>query len=168
MYMLRIFNLLFSFLLAFQLMNCKPAQSTLKAGMIANYDKALKEHILFLEFKISAEAAGKLEKVKLIHAVSGSGKMKDLNHPVQDLYRIMAVPRYKTSATEKEFYYEHPLFRSVEVANPAGTLSKKSISAKEGSLSIRIQENPDMDRIELFSITPEKGTVKIHTLYLQP
>ena len=136
--------------------------------MITNYDKAVKEHILFLEFKISSDANGKHENVKLVSAVSGNGKMKDLNNPVLDPYRIVAVPRYKTSILVKELYFEHPLFRTVEVASESGTLSKKSITATEGSLSIRIQENEHMNRIELFSVTPEKGTIKIYTVYLEP
>jgi len=56
--MLKILNSFFLFLLVLCFMNCKPAQSTLKKGMVANYDKAAKDHILFLEFRISASAKG--------------------------------------------------------------------------------------------------------------
>ena len=94
--------------------------------------------------------------------------MKDLHNRVHAPYQIKVVPRYKTSVIEKEYYYEHPLFRSVEIADPNGTLSKESITATEGSLSIRIQENADLDRIELFRIAPGKETIHIYTVYLQP
>ncbi|GGB81318.1 hypothetical protein GCM10011325_05980 [Dyadobacter sediminis] len=136
--------------------------------MVANYDKAVKEHILFMEFDIRTGAKGRQEKVKLVRAVAGNGRTKGLNSPVHGPYRIMMVPRYRSNALEKEFYYEHPLFRSVEVASPGGTLSKASIAAKQGMLSVRIQENADLDRIELFSLTPDKGTTKIYTVYFQP
>lgn len=164
----RFLNPLILLLLAFHFMNCKPAQSILKTGMVANYDKAVKEHILFLEFVISAEAKGEREKVRLVNAVAGSGKMKELNSPVHGPYRIMVVPRYKTSALEKEFYYEHPLFRSVEVASQNGTLSKTSLTAKKGTLSIRMQENANLESIELFSVKPDNKSTKIYTVYLQP
>jgi hypothetical protein len=161
-----IFNLIFVGM-SLQLMNCKSGESVLNAADINNYDTTTRDHILFLEFKISSGGQGKPEKVKFLKAVSGNGKMKNLRQAVHYPYQIHVIPRYTIGFVETEMAFEHPLYRSVEVPNQDGTLKKAALTAKEGILSFRFQEHSNMDRLELFSIMPQKEPVKIYTLYLK-
>ncbi|MCE6990007.1 hypothetical protein [Dyadobacter sp. CY323] len=134
---------------------------------IPGYGAQVQDHILFLHFKIKDGGEGKNEKVEFLNATSGNGRMKNLAVPVHYPYQIKAVPRYTTSHFEIGITLEHPLFRSVEVASQDGTIAKAEITAREGNLSFRIQEESYMDRIDIYSITPERGEVKIYTLNLK-
>ncbi|WP_348066566.1 hypothetical protein [Dyadobacter sp.] len=148
-------------------MNCKSGESVLNKEDISNYDISTKDHILFFEFKITDGGKGKPEKVKFIKAVSGNGKMKNLGQKVLYPYQIHVIPRYNTGFLETEIALEHPLHRSVEVPGQDGIITKENVVAGEGTLSFRLQEHRNMDRVELFSITPESGSTKIYTLYLK-
>jgi hypothetical protein len=161
-----IFNLI-CIVMGLQLMNCKSGESVLNTREIGNYDTTSQEHILFFEFKITDAGKGNPEKVKFIKAVSGNGKMKNLRQTVDYPYQIHVFPRYNIGFLETEIPFEHPLYRLVEVPSQDGTLTKKSVVEKEGTLSFRLQEHSNMKSIELFSITPDRGKVKIYTLNLK-
>jgi hypothetical protein len=149
-------------------MHCKSGQSVLNVSDISGYDKNGKDHIIFLNFKIRDQGRGRNEKVTLVNATSGNGRFKGLMAPVHYPYQIHVVPRYNnTSQLGTELIFEHPLFRSVEVASQNGTMSQSSLTASEGILSMRMQEDRAMESIELYSITPDRGKVKIYTLHLK-
>lgn len=145
-------------------LNCQPGRSALTINRIRNYDIESKDHILFLTFQLTGEAGGK-EKVRLLGSTAGNGRMKNILHPVHFPYRIIAIPRYTTSAIEREMSFEHPLFKAAEVSDPSGAIEHVEATAREGSLSIRLQQDPGLNRLELFSVSPQKGTVKIYTLH---
>jgi hypothetical protein len=168
LYMSRFSNAIFIAVLAVLLVGCGPGRSTLKISKVPNYDKAVSDHIFFLDFRVTAENQGDREKVELVKAISGSGRMKNILRPVHYPYQIKAIPRYTTSALEKELVFEHPLFNAREVSEPGGTITKVAVTNTEGIVSMRLQEAPGLDRLELYSVTPEKGTVKIYTLRFKP
>ena len=108
-----------------------------------------------------------METVELVNAVSGNGKLRNLTAPVHSPYRILVIPRYPVNDMENELVFEHPLYKSVEVASENGHLTKQNLNAKEGILSVRIQNDNGLKKIELYSITPGKENIKIYTLNLE-
>jgi hypothetical protein len=48
-----------------------------------------------------------------------------------------------------------------------GKLSKQDLAAKKGTLSFRIQDDKALEKVEIYSVTPEKGNIKIYTLTLK-
>jgi hypothetical protein len=157
-------NLIALFMIGAQLSGCKSAESVLKVSEMPNYDKKSADRILFLNFRISTTGNSLSEKVELVNAVSGNARMKNLIPPVHDPYQIKVIPRYSASRMEMETFYEHPLFRSVEVSGPGGKLGRSQINDREGMLNIRVQDDSYLTSLEVYSVTPEKGTVKIYTL----
>ncbi|MCF2505792.1 hypothetical protein L0663_20520 [Dyadobacter sp. CY107] len=160
------FGLFVTVMIAAQLSGCKTAESTLRIENVRNYDPDAANHILFLDFKIT-KRDGKKEHVELVNAVSGSGKLKNLAAPVHSLHRISVIPRYSVGHEEVPLFFEHPLFKSVEVSSQDGKLSKRDLHAKEGILSVRMQRKNGLEKIELHSLTPDKGDIKIYTLNLK-
>ncbi|NIJ54007.1 hypothetical protein [Dyadobacter arcticus] len=161
-------NCLLLMLVGVNFLNCSSGESLLTINEIFGYSKDAKDHIIFLNFKITELGPGKNERVRLVKAASGAGRTKNLNAPVHSPHYIEVVPRYKTGRIEVGMAFEHPLYRSVEVPGHDGTIIKQSVIAKEGILHVRFQEDRNMDRIELYSITPDRGSVKIYTLNLKP
>ncbi|MCF0054099.1 hypothetical protein LXM25_28760 [Dyadobacter sp. LJ53] len=153
-------------MIAAQLLGCKTAESTLSLQNVRNYDPGAANHILFLDFKIT-KRDGKTEIVELVNAVSGSGKLKNLATPVHSPYQISVIPRYSVSHAEVPLVFEHPLYKSVEVASQDGKLSKQDLHTKEGNISVRIQKDNGLEKLEIHSLTPDKGNIKIYTLNLK-
>jgi hypothetical protein len=154
-------------LAASHLAGCSSGQALLEVSKVSGYDKAAAEHIIFLNLKIIDQGKGSNEKVKLMTATAGNGKMKNIRAAVEYPYQIKVLPRYSTSHLELETVFEHPLYRSVEVPNQDGTMSRSVVNSKEGLISLRFQEESTLDRIEIYSVTPERGSVKIYTLNLK-
>ncbi|TLV03094.1 hypothetical protein [Dyadobacter luticola] len=155
---------LFPLFACLAILGCASSQSVLNVREISGYDSSKEEHIIFLNLKISE---GKPEKVKLVSATSGNGKMKNLRPAVDYPYQIKVIPRYNSNRLETEMVFEHPLYKLVEVPHEDGKLSKSAQEAKEGTLLVRFQEDKTMERIEFYSVTPERGSVKIYTLELK-
>ncbi|MDR6805676.1 hypothetical protein J2Y45_002015 [Dyadobacter sp. BE34] len=142
---------------------CKSGRSVLVVRDLPNYDTRSSDHLLFLNFRISGKPGGN-EHVELASASVANGRMKNLAYPVHFPVQIKAIPRYSTSALEREMVFEHPLHRSVEVSDPSGHMRREEMRANEGTLMIRMPLDSGLNRLELFSVTPEKGSVKIYTL----
>lgn len=142
---------------------CKSGRSVLAVSELPNYDTRSPDHLLFLNFRIYGKPGGN-ERVELAGASVANGRMKNLAYPVHFPVQIKAIPRYSTSASEREMVFEHPLHRSVEVSDPSGHMRREEMRANEGTLMIRMPLDPGLNRLELFSVTPERGSVKIYTL----
>lgn len=166
--MTRFFNTTFVGFLVLISAGCGSGRSTLTVSEIPNYDKSVSDHILFLDFRVTAKNRDDREKVRLVKAISGSGRMKQIGRPVYDPYQIKAIPRYSTGAVEREMFFEHPLFQTREVAEPGGAIQKAAVSNTEGIVSIRLQDARGLERLDLYSVSPGKGTVKIYTLRFKP
>jgi hypothetical protein len=156
-------NLIVIFIASAHIVGCKSAESVVKVSEMENYKKESADHILFLNFRIST-GRGASEKVELVNSVSGSGRMKNLVAPVHGAHQIKVVPRYSAGRMELGTFYEHPLFRSVEVSTADGKLSRSEVTDREGMLNIRVQDDTFLTGLELYSVTPARGTVKIYTL----
>ncbi|QRR00337.1 hypothetical protein [Dyadobacter sandarakinus] len=144
-------------------LGCRPSQGSLSMKNVPNYNPSAGDHVLFLEFKIRKNSAGD-ETAELVRSVAGSGRVKAMLAAAESPYRIVAIPRYSTSHPEQEMRYEHPLFQSVEVSDTTGVLSRSRLAVHEGSLTIRLQDDPYLTRVDLYSEGPEKGRVLINTL----
>ncbi|WP_342087561.1 hypothetical protein [Dyadobacter sp. OTU695] len=161
--MLRLFSTVAIALAGLLMLGCRSGRSVLTISELPNYDTLSSDHILFLNFLITGKPGGH-ESVQLASANVAHGKMKDLNRPVHFPTYIKAVPQYTTGTSEREMVFEHPLYHAAEVSDPSGHLRREEIRAKEGTLLIRMPMRSGLNRLELFSVTPDKGTVKIYTL----
>ena len=148
-------------------MNCSSSKSTLKTDKITNFDKQATDHILFLDFTIKKSVGQKPEATKLTNSVSGVGRLKDMGAEVHNPYQVKAIQYFSDGQKPIEIRYEHPLYKSVEIFDQDGTISRKPTSLNEGTLSMRIQHGSSLEKIELYSTTPDKGTVLIYTLTLK-
>ena len=97
----------------------------------------------------------------------GSGQIKDLGNEVHNPYQIKALHHYTGGAKPTEVLFEHPLYKSVEVFDPSGEITRNPTTLAEGALSMRIQHSRSLEKIELYSITPDNGTRLIYTLQLK-
>jgi hypothetical protein len=161
--MLRLFSTVAIALAGLLMFGCRSGRSMLTVSELPNYDTRSPDHILFLNFRITGKPGGN-EKVELASANVGNGRMKDLNHPVHFPTHIKVVPRYPTTALEREMVFEHPLYHAAEVSDPSGHIRREEVQAKEGALLVRMPMHSGLNRLELFSVTPERGSVKIYTL----
>lgn len=161
--MLRLFSTVAIALAGLLMIGCRSGRSVLTVSELPNYDTRSPDHILFLNFLITGKRGGN-ESVELTSANVGNGKMKDLNRPVHFPTYIKAVPRYSTSSLEREMVFEHPLYHAAEVSDPSGHVRREEVQAKAGTLLVRMPMHSGLNRLELFSVTPERGSVKIYTL----
>ncbi len=161
--MLRLLSTVAIALAGLLMLGCRSGRSSLTVSELPNYDSRSADHILFLNFRITGKPGGN-ENVELAGANVGNGKMKDLNHPVNFPTHIKAVPRYTTSALESEMVFAHPLYHATEVSDPSGHIRSEEVQAREGTLLVRMPMHSGLNRLELFSVTPERGSVKIYTL----
>jgi hypothetical protein len=162
-HMLRLFSTAAIALAGLLMLGCRSGRSVLTIRELPNYDTRSPDHILFLNFRITGKPGGS-ERVELASATVGNGRMKDLNRPVHFPTHIKAVPEYAAGALEREMVFEHPLYHAAEVSDPSGHIRREEVEAKEGTLLIRMPMHSGLDRLELFSVTPESGSVKIYTL----
>ena len=161
--MLRLFSTTAIALAGLLMFGCKSGHSVLTISELPNYDARSADHLLFLNFRITGKPGGN-EQVELVSATAANGRMKNLAYPVHFPVQIKAIPRYTTSALEHEMVFEHPLHRSVEVSDPGGHMRREEVRAKEGTLLIRMPLQSGLNGLELFSVSPERGSVKIYTL----
>ncbi|MCE7060493.1 hypothetical protein [Dyadobacter sp. CY343] len=164
------FKLLFyiTFCLLFMhLAACTPRQSALDLNDVLRFDATVADQILFLQFRVSFGKKGGQEEVGLVSAVAGNGKLKPFRAPVESPYKIEVVPRYSVSALETAMVYQHPLFQEVEVHDPSGVITRKKNYEKEGAFTMRMQADHNIEKLDIYSVTPERGKIKIYTLKLK-
>lgn len=155
-----------SALLAMALIGCKTTKDTVHLRVMPNYENAPTAHILFFNFAISGEIYH--ENVKLINAIAGSGRMKNLSVNVHQQNRIGMTCYDKSGKTIRYEEFEHPLLKTVEISDASGKLSKKTISAQKGILSVRLQEDPKIEKITLSVIGSGRKPEKIYALNIRP
>ena len=142
---------------------CNAPNSIIDVTTLPNYNKKAADHIVFLNFKISDGGNGRREKVELVHEVSGSGKMKNIENHVEYPNYIKAV-RIHSDGRSQESIYQHPLFKEVEVASPEGKIENQLLTSDEGILTMRFQEDKSLEKIDLYSVSARRGTRRIYTV----
>lgn len=154
-------------ILCFQLVHCRQAKSYVRAADLPNYNKNSTDHVLFLDFQITQEKERAKIKAVLVNAMAGNGKMKDLVSGRHYPDHIKVVHYFSDRRTPVEMYYEHPLVKTMEVFSQDGNLGKSTQIARKGTLSIRFQEDPARDKVELYSVTPDRGSEKLYSLLVK-
>lgn len=149
------------------LSSCTPRQSALDLNDVTFFDAAAADQILFLEFRVGFSKKGSQEEIGLVSAIAGKGRIKNLRRPVESPYQIRIVPRYSVSAMELPLVYQHPLFQEVEVPDPSGVIKRRKMYTKEGTFTMRMQADRNIEKLDIYSVTPERGEVKIYTLKLK-
>lgn len=142
---------------------CNSPHAIIDVSTLPNYNGKAADHIVFLNFKISEGSKGRREKVELVRAVSGTGKMKSMENHVEYASYIRAVRKY-SDGRNQESIYQHPLFKQVEVSSPQGKIESRLLTADEGILTMRFQEDKSLEKIDLYSVSPNNGTRKIYTI----
>lgn len=147
---------------------CASSQQHVIVHKLPNYDPQAIHQLLFLNFMIRRNEPGKPEQVRLTNAIIGNGEMKDIGDAVHTPYQIKLFEYTNDHQPPKEKSVEHPLFRSIEIANIDGTFDRKLTSDQEGHFSFRLPYTNTLTKIELYSITPDQGKQKIYTLPIKP
>jgi hypothetical protein len=163
----KVANIVFTILILMHLLSCGPRHSVLNLKDVSRYDSLAADNIFFLEFRVGYSKNGKKETISLISAVAGNGKMKNLRRLVESPYKIEVVPRYKSSAVGMAMEFEHPLFREAEVPDPSGTITRKKQFAREGTFTMRFQDDHNIEKFDFYSVKPAQDPVKIYTLILK-
>ncbi|GAB3508605.1 hypothetical protein GCM10027341_44620 [Spirosoma knui] len=147
---------------------CHSAKQTLAIHTLPNYTEKALHQVLFLDFDISRSGSAQPERVRLVNSIIGNGELKTLSRPVHTPYQLRVIRYYTDGREPVSDSLEHPLFRSVEMAESNGTLNRQALSEQSGHISIRFPYAKALSRLAIFSVTPDKGIVKIHTLRLRP
>lgn len=121
-----------------------------------------------MDFEISRAGQAKAERVILTNALVGNGRLKNISRGVHNPYQIKLVYYFSDNRLPRRDSLEHPLFKSLEIADVDGTLSRKLTSDLTGHMSVRFAYTEALTKIELYSSTPDHGTTKIYTLRLKP
>ena len=150
------------------LASCAVSIPTINAENIENFDKLAKNHILFLTFDIKKNKGQIPETVSLLSSVAGSGKMKNLKTGTDNPFQIKSIQYFSNAKPSIETYFEHPLYKSLEIFSPDGTITRKSTTSTASALSMKIQYENNLEKIELYSIKPDFRPVKIYTLKFKP
>jgi hypothetical protein len=151
----------------FSLVACHSTKETLTVHDVPNYSPKAAPQTLFLDFEINQSTTSQSERVTLVNSIIGNGGMKSLARPVHNPYQIKLVRHFADGRLTERDSLEHPLFRSIEIAEPDGTLSQKPLREHNGHFSVRVPYVKALDRIDMYSVTPDKGLVKIHTIRLR-
>ena len=149
------------------LVGCLSSKPQVTVHALPNYNQKAAHQILFLDFAISRANAGKLERVTLTNSIMGTGELKNLNAQAHTPYQIKLRSYYSTAQASTEENFEHPLFRSIEIADADGTLTRKLTSDSSGHLSVRLPYTPALTKLELYRVTPGEGMQKLYTLQVK-
>ena len=161
------FKRLLTFFFFLMLAGCFSSKPRVTVHALSNYDPKAAHQILFLDFAISRANAGKLERVTLTNSIMGTGELKNLSAQTHTPYQIKLRSYYKTTQASTEESFEHPLFRSIEIADADGTLTRKLTSDSSGHLSVRLPYTPALTKLELYRVTPDEAMQKIYTLQVK-
>ena len=150
------------------LSGCSVSIPIIDAENIENFDKLAKDHILFLTFDIKKNKGQKPEIVTLLNSVAGSGKMKKLKTGVENPFQIKSIQYFNDAKLPIETFHEHPLYKSLELFDEDGSITRKSTTSTASILLMKIQYDNNLEKVELYSVTPDFGSVKIYTLKFKP
>lgn len=145
---------------------CSSSKETVILHSIPNYDLATTPSMLFMTFEITKNR--KKETAKLVHTTAANGKIKTLEEHIHGQVMIRSVLHYKDGRPSTISQHIHPLNRSVEIPGEDNTLSKTTLTAQKGSLTIRIPSDPAMETLELFSVAPDHSSKRILHLKFEP
>ena len=163
----RLLIVLFTGLINIHLQSCSPRHPILDLNGVPSFEPAASEQILFLTFRVAFVRNSAKEKIGLLGAISGKGRLKDIRRPVESPYQIRVIPRYSVRALENEIVFDHPLYHVAEVPDPSGVPTKQKMYAKEGSFTITLQANRHISSLDFYSVTPGREPYKIYTLRLK-
>ncbi len=145
------------------------AGRTIRMEQVRNFAPDRPQQLLFLDLLITREGAAGPEMVQIINAVAAEGLCRECGQAAfHGGYRLLCTYQYSDGRPPVTETYEHPLLRTVELFDPDGSLDRRPVSAREGHLSLRIQYDRSLTRVELFSQTPDRGPHRIHSIRIKP
>lgn len=140
----------------------------LRVHDLPNYDASAPHQILFLDFTLSKPDPENAEQVTLDNAILGNGELKNMGESVRTPYQIKLLRHFKNNKPAEEEYFEHPLYRQLEVASQDGSMERRATTFQSAPFSLRLQYSPELDKIELYSIAPNQKEQKIYTSPIRP
>ena len=141
--------------------SCSVNKKAIILSELKGYNSTYENSILLLTFEISKTKSK--EKVELINAQIASGKLKNIGSHFHSARSIKTVA-YFSDEDSLLLENEHPLYRVAEVPNIDGSIEKTSISDTKGTLFIRIQQKPNLQKIVLYSADKNRNDEKIYEL----
>lgn len=145
---------------------CSSSKETVSLHSIPNYEPASTPSMLFMTFEITKKR--KKETARLVQIMAANGKIKNLEEHIHSPVMIRSVVHYKDGRPSAISQHTHPLNRSVEIPDEDHTLSKTTLTAQKGSLTIRMPSDPAMETLELFSVSPDRPPKRILNLKFEP
>lgn len=150
------------------LISCQSSYQRLTVHALLNYDNNSSHRILFMDFTVNRSGPGKREYLTLTNSIVGNGEMKNIGKAVHSPYQLKFVRQYADQHPPVADSIEHPLLRSIEIADIDGSLTRKLTSELTGNFSIRFPYTTALKKIDFYSVTPDKGAIKIHTIQIKP
>lgn len=149
-------------------LNCAPSKQQAIIHQLPNYDPKAVHRIVFVDFTIRRNTSRPTEQINLTNSIIGNGELKPIGQPVHTPYQLQI--RYYSNDKQviKTDSLEHPLFRSLEIANTNGTFDRSLRTEQEGHFSIRFPYTDSLTKLEIYSQTPDRPVRKIYTLSLKP
>lgn len=123
--------------------------------------------LVFLDFLFKATDKPERSSVELINAIIGRGRMKDLPVFSNSNRQVEVVFKSASNQTLRTVQYDHPLYQIVEYPAEQGTLRLRGFSMQQANLSIRFASDPQIDRLELYSLVNNHRR-KLYSLRLKP
>lgn len=145
---------------------CSSSKETVSLHSIPNYEPASTPSMLFMTFEITQKR--KKETVRLVQTMAANGKIKNLEEHIHGQVMIKSILRYKDGRPSTISQHIHPLNRTAEIPDEDHTLSKTTLTARKGSLTIRMPSDPAMETLELFSVGPAGPPKRILSLKFEP
>lgn len=155
-------------LMTIVLISCQSSYQRLAVHALPNYDINASHRILFLDFSISRSGSGKRERLTLTNSIIGNGEMKNIGRALHSPYQLKFVRQYTDQHPPVADSIEHPLLRSLEIADRDGSQTRQLTSERNGNFSIRFPYTTALKKIDVYSVTPDNGNVKIHTIQIKP
>lgn len=141
---------------------CTSPNKVLRLTDVPRYDPAVNPSMLFMTFEVIQK--NKKEKVRLMNSAAAAGKVKNLEEHIHGEIIVQAIVHYKDAKPPRISRHAHPLYQVVEVPQEDHTFKKAVLTAKKGSLTIRIPSEGAMESLELYSLSPGKSPQKIFNL----
>ena len=154
--------------LSFVLVACHPSRQTLRLHELPNYRANAPQQLLFLDFAIHRAGADQPERVALTNAIVGQGERKVWARAAHSPCQIRFERVFTDNRPAETDSVAHPLFQTLELPDTDGTLSRRPMQADSGHVSVRLPYVTALTRINLYSVTPDRGTRRMHTIRLKP
>lgn len=139
---------------------------TIQLHELPNYQAQVPQ-IVFMDFKI-IKSGNSNEKINLVNAIVGTGEMRAVTTQPETVVQIKAVLKGLDNKVLIEWLLDHPLYQQFEVMSENGQPERRKLDINEAVFSLRFQQNPQQQNLELYRVEADKKIRKIFNVILKP